>query len=180
MRSATDEVEVVWNVPVMPRNKGLILLWWTYPSHYLGDMALAEELGQMEVPVVLVQNKMDLADDVDRMDAGGFCAMKWAAMCDVSSKTGAGLHELERTLAALLLGDAAHSADTPMLFRAHQKDSMQRAATSLEHLLQNKNNSPEFLAVDLREALHAIGEITGETTPEDILDRIFASFCIGK
>ncbi|HQL96283.1 MAG TPA: hypothetical protein PL005_16535, partial [Candidatus Hydrogenedentes bacterium] len=33
---------------------------------------------------------------------------------------------------------------------------------------------------DLRAALHALGEITGETTPEDLLDRIFASFCIGK
>jgi tRNA modification GTPase len=123
---------------------------------------------------------MDLLDDMDRMDAGEFCAVKLAAMCDVSAMTGAGLHELEHTLAALLLGDAARSADAPMLFRAHQKDSMRRAAASLERLLKNSNASPEFLAVDLREALHAIGEITGETTPEDILDRIFASFCIGK
>ena len=40
--------------------------------------------------------------------------------------------------------------------------------------------SPEFLSIDLRDALAALGEITGETTAEDVLERIFASFCIGK
>jgi tRNA modification GTPase len=40
--------------------------------------------------------------------------------------------------------------------------------------------SPEFISVDLGQALHALGEIVGETTPEDILDRIFSQFCIGK
>jgi tRNA modification GTPase len=39
---------------------------------------------------------------------------------------------------------------------------------------------PELLAVELREALHALGQITGETTADDILDRIFEQFCIGK
>jgi tRNA modification GTPase len=38
----------------------------------------------------------------------------------------------------------------------------------------------ELLAIDLRDSLAAIGEITGETTPDDILDLIFSSFCIGK
>jgi tRNA modification GTPase len=40
--------------------------------------------------------------------------------------------------------------------------------------------SPEILSVDLRDALSALGEITGETTPDDVLDLIFSSFCIGK
>jgi tRNA modification GTPase len=38
----------------------------------------------------------------------------------------------------------------------------------------------ELLALDLREALHALGEVTGETTPDDILDLVFGQFCIGK
>jgi tRNA modification GTPase len=43
-----------------------------------------------------------------------------------------------------------------------------------------ENTSPEFLSVELRDALDAIGEIQGITTPEDILNRIFSNFCIGK
>jgi tRNA modification GTPase len=67
-----------------------------------------------------------------------------------------------------------------MLTRLHQKDSLRRAADCIAHLLEDPTRSPEFLALDLQEALDAIGEITGETTPDDILGAIFASFCIGK
>ncbi len=42
------------------------------------------------------------------------------------------------------------------------------------------NQEPEFLALDLKESLQALGEITGETTPDEILDQIFSRFCIGK
>jgi tRNA modification GTPase len=42
------------------------------------------------------------------------------------------------------------------------------------------NLSAEFISVDLGRALQALGEIVGETTSEDILDRIFSQFCIGK
>ena len=180
MRHATDEVEVIGveRARSAAKQAGMILFVVDASAPCTQeDRALAEELQQMETPVVLVRNKIDL---MDGMDSGDLCTVKWAAICDVSAKTGVGVHELEHTLATLSLGDAAYSADATMLFRAHQKDSMQRAATSLEHLLQNQMMSPEFLAVDLREALHAIGEITGETTPEEVLDRIFASFCIGK
>ena len=38
----------------------------------------------------------------------------------------------------------------------------------------------ELLPIDLRDALDAVGEVTGETTADDVLDRIFSSFCIGK
>ena len=183
MRSAADEVEAIGveRAKNAAQQAGMILFVVDASAPFSQeDVALAEYLARLAVPVTLVRNKMDLMDGMDKMDAGDILAVKWAAACEVSAITGAGLHELEHTLAALLLGDASRTAEEPMLSRLHQKDSIRRAATALERLFDNIDASPEFLAVDLREALQAVGEITGETTPEDVLDRIFASFCIGK
>ena len=182
MRNAKDEVEVigVQRARDAARQAGIILFVVDASTSYTREDAdLTEELAGLDIPVVLARNKSDLVD-VNAPPTNDALPLTCAATCDVSAKTGAGLHELEHRLAALLLGDAAPAADTPTLFRARQKDSMRRAAEALRRLLDAKDASPELLALDLREALEAIGEITGETTPEDVLDRIFASFCIGK
>jgi tRNA modification GTPase len=140
------------------------------------DGRLADELESIETPVWLVLNKVDIAPDA----APPPWAARFRGISRVAAKTGEGLGDLEKDLAALLLGGAPIAPDQGMITRAHQRDSLRRAAASLEQLLGHFDASPEFLSIDLREALNALGEITGETTPEDILDRVFSSFCIGK
>ena len=140
------------------------------------DRALAQELRVHEVPVWVAWNKVDLSPN----SASPAWAAEFAGLTRLSAKTGQGLADLEHGLAKLLLGDAPIAPDQRMLTRVHQRDSIRRAADALGSLLGNFDASPEFLSIDLREAVNALGEITGETTPEDVLDRIFASFCIGK
>ena len=55
---------------------------------------------------------------------------------------------------------------------------LRRVAVTTAPLIESL--PPEFLALELREALHAIGEITGETTPDEVLEQIFSKFCVGK
>ena len=145
------------------------------------DHALAQELAALEAPVVTTLNKIDIApaaQEAELETAGG--RERFATIARVSALTNEGLKELEATVGRLLLGNAHLAAADAMLTRAHQQDSLRRAAASVQHVLDNRALSPEFLAYDLREALEALGEITGETTPEDILDTIFSKFCIGK
>jgi len=60
--------------------------------------------------------------------------------------------------------------------------ALQNSQESLERAISawQAGISADLFAIDLREALIALGEITGETVTEDIIDKIFAEFCIGK
>ena len=140
------------------------------------DQALFRELQALEIPVVIALNKCDLISEP--------VVPEWAteatACQTVSALTGDGLSTLEATLGSILLGGANVAADEALVNRLHQQDSLRRAAECVERFLGGAGISPEFLALDLQEALQALGEITGETTPDDVLAAIFGSFCIGK
>ena len=66
--------------------------------------------------------------------------------------------------------------------RRRHLDALNRALTAMREARANlqQQRSGEFIAEDLRQAQQALGEITGEFTTEDLLERIFTSFCIGK
>ncbi|NIA16226.1 MAG: tRNA uridine-5-carboxymethylaminomethyl(34) synthesis GTPase MnmE [Nitrospiraceae bacterium] len=140
------------------------------------DRVLMHELREGDTPVWIAFNKMDLVPEATLpREAQGF-----AGVTPLSAQTTDGLHRIEDGLAGLLLGGATPSPEQQMLTRAHQRDSLRRAAEALVRLLANFDASPEFLSIDLHDAIGALGEITGETTPDDVLERIFSSFCIGK
>ena len=76
------------------------------------------------------------------------------------------------------------SAETSsaIINRLRHKVSLEKAMGLVEQAIHGLEDglSVEFAALDVREALDNLGEVLGETTPEDILDQIFSEFCIGK
>ena len=141
------------------------------------DETLAAELKDIGQPVWLVLNKQDL---VTHPVPAPTWLDTFAGKTSLSAKTTDGLTALEESLSHLLLGGMATSAGEALITRAHQRDSLRRAAENLTALMDHFEASPEFLSLDLRAALDALGEITGETTPDDVLEHIFSTFCIGK
>ncbi len=100
----------------------------------------------------------------------------------VSAKFGEGIAVLKEKIYDLVLekageqdGDVLINSLRHKMALARTRQQVSRALASLQEGL-----SQEFAALDIREALEALGEIAGETVTEDILDRIFSSFCIGK
>ena len=99
-----------------------------------------------------------------------------------STLTGEGLPALEGTIAHLVLaGKTLHSASVLVTSARHQ-EALRRAAAHLHaSLLSLERKLPlDFASIDLRAAYETLGEITGETASDDLLDRIFSEFCIGK
>jgi len=125
------------------------------------------------VPCIGVFNKTDLARAAG---SGG----KTVHDVHLSAKTGQGLDRLVRLIRKVVgagaAGEGAFSA------RARHIEALRRTRARLEQGRRQlaHENAPETLAEELRLAQKALGEITGEYLPDDLLGAIFSSFCIGK
>src|SRR5271169_882403 len=98
----------------------------------------------------------------------------------VSAVTGEGLDALRALLAARL---SLVEAEGELLVLERHREALASAALSLREaaeLARRDYGAPELVAVRVREALSALGAITGQTATEELLDRIFATFCVGK
>ena len=136
------------------------------------QMALRAEIPN-NIPCIVVSNKIDLSAakvDVDEK----------ALTIGVSAKTGQGLRELVGLIKTTV--GAAASQEGVFSARTRHLDALKRTrehvATGSRQLQQF--NAPELLAEELRLAQKALGEITGQFLPDDLLGEIFSSFCIGK
>jgi tRNA modification GTPase len=100
----------------------------------------------------------------------------------ISAATGEGMEALQQTIISRFQGGAGDPGETVLLSDQRHYQALRKARGAMEACLDEMHagSSPEFLAMELRIALAALGEITGETASEDILERIFSRFCIGK
>jgi len=121
-----------------------------------------------------VANKCDLGSHPGFGDDAGWIR--------VSCRTGEGLEGLRGAMTdALGQSGAAMHAEEIAVSARHQ-DALRRATGAMSNaLLSLREARPlDLAAADLRVAFNAVGEIVGRTTTEDLLDRIFGTFCIGK
>ena len=99
----------------------------------------------------------------------------------LSAKTGDGLKALENKLLELVNLDAISGEDVVVTNSRHY-DSLTKANASIVSAQQGLQNgiTGDFIAMDIRQALHYLGEITGEISNDELLGNIFSNFCIGK
>ncbi|MDO9229381.1 MAG: tRNA uridine-5-carboxymethylaminomethyl(34) synthesis GTPase MnmE [Syntrophales bacterium] len=133
-------------------------------------------------PMIAVLNKSDLPQRLDEKSLLGLLPEGTPPAIRISAKYGDGLDRLTTALRDLVLATPAEELPEAMIAHLHQKTALEKASAGLararEGLLAALPH--EFVALEVREALNALGEITGKTTSEEVLDRIFANFCIGK
>ena len=100
----------------------------------------------------------------------------------ISVRTEAGLDALRLSIQLQLAHRALEPTESVAITKVRHRDALERAEASLAEALDSVRNGvdPEFIAMDLRGAADALGEVTGAITSDDILHRIFSEFCIGK
>ncbi|MGQ9502108.1 MAG: tRNA uridine-5-carboxymethylaminomethyl(34) synthesis GTPase MnmE [Anaerolineae bacterium] len=142
------------------------------------DFEIATLIG--EQPAVVAVNKCDLPAST-RADTTR-SILPSAPHVRISALTGQGIEDLESTILEKILGGQVLTSDMPLVSNARHKAAISQAR---EHVLaaiegHQKGLSTDLVAIDVREAVDALGEITGETVTTDLLETIFSQFCIGK
>jgi tRNA modification GTPase len=124
-------------------------------------------------PVVIVMTKADLVPVPRPPSPVSF----------VSVVTGEGLAELRRRLAESAFGRLLSLGDVePVVTRARHRAALERALAEVDafHIARERGVDAAAAATHLRAALGALDELIGAVTPDDVLDRLFATFCVGK
>lgn len=121
--------------------------------------------------IIKVLNKVDLKrESFESFDA------------KISAVTGQGVHELVTLIQRKALGSSNYTEHTAIVTNDRHFESLRRASENLSAALTSIDGkmSGEFISVDLRNAESSLAEIIGVVTTDDILNNIFAKFCIGK
>jgi len=141
------------------------------------DCRVAADVAAAGRPAILVANKADLPA-VDRHAA----VLPSAPLARVSALTGAGIDALEeRMLETILAGPATPGAE-PLASNPRHRDLFRRALGHVEAAAAAlaEGLEADLVAIDVSEAVTALGQVTGETAGEELLETIFSAYCIGK
>lgn len=134
-----------------------------------------------EKVLITAVNKADLSQ---RIDIGEL--KKLLPGCDpvaVSAKTGTGMDLIEESIARFAQSRVSGSSRNDIIIAdLRQRDCLEKAAAAISRAASGLSEglTADIIIIEVRDALAALGEITGDNTDKEIIDRIFANFCIGK
>ena len=107
---------------------------------------------------------------------------KGKTIIEISALKGQGLEKLEDEIYQMVYGGQVSAGDTGLVSNIRHKNLLERALESVNITIETiKEALPlELISIDLKDCWDLLGQITGDTIEEDIIDQIFANFCIGK
>lgn len=180
IREARDRIEEI-GIKFTRQNieKADLLLFVIDGSAPLGDEDRSIYREIRHKPAIAVLNKMDVGlkvfpDQVKRLFSP-------KEVVTISALEGTNIESLRKAIFSALIGQSG-DVDWKIVPNARHYAILSRLLVMICQAIENlgRGTSPDIVAIDIREALECLDEITGRTTPDDILDHIFSRFCIGK
>ncbi|MBI4619971.1 MAG: tRNA uridine-5-carboxymethylaminomethyl(34) synthesis GTPase MnmE [Desulfobacterales bacterium] len=136
--------------------------------------------GLIDKKVVIALNKIDLVQESSISKAKD--KLKNYPIVPISALYSQGIEELKEAVFSAIIQHKLESPPSVFITNIRHKIALEKTLDNLAHAEESliKEMSQEFTALDIQLSLKCLGEIVGETTSDDILDRIFSGFCIGK
>lgn len=180
IRETEDSIEAKGVAKTFEKIKQSAIILYLYDSVETSGLELEQILADLQViadstgsKLIAVANKSD--KNTANNSNAGFSPIA------ISALTGAGINELQKALLDTINYHALQEGDV-IVSNLRHVNSLQAAHEALQRVLNGIHNpiTSDFLALDIKQALHHLGEITGSISTDDLLDNIFSKFCIGK
>lgn len=178
IRETEDVVEKIGIKRTFDKIEKARLIIYLFDSQHV-DLAELEKIKERYPlkQILPICNKMDLLDQhqIDKLK------IEIPNVLFLSAKHGTGIKELESHLLGLV-DSGALSGDTTIISNSRHYDALLKALEEIQKVKEGLEMelSSDLMAIDIRQALYHLGEITGSVTTDDLLGNIFSNFCIGK
>jgi tRNA modification GTPase len=180
IREAGDEIERIGVEKTMQKIQQSAMVVYLFDVNELNADEVLKDIEAFRlkgIPLIIAANKIDDKDTA-------FLHKKFNKLENivfVSAKESLHIEQLKEKLLEAVLSNEIKMPDNVVTNSRHF-DALQRTGIALTDALNGieQQYSKELIALDIRQALNVLGEITGEITNEDLLDNIFSKFCIGK
>jgi len=179
LREATDTIEQIGVKRTLEKISQSALLIYVFDAEKITIEELNNDIVSLQrpnIPMMLVANKIDLLTDEQLV-----ALPNTNSSILISAKEKKHIDELKNKIYYAAVKEKL-SDDETLVTNVRHLEALQKTEEALLRLLNGIDTSvtSDFLAMDIKQALHYLGEITGAVTTDDLLDNIFSKFCIGK
>ncbi len=186
IREATDAIEKIGVERTMEKISQSALLIYVFDAATIKADELPQDIENLQKPgvkMLIAANKTDLlSSEVNPSDfqLSDFRTFGLSDFINISAKEKLNIDDLKQHIYSAAIKDQLNGEET-LVTNIRHLEALQKTEDALNRVLNGMDSvTSDFLSLDIKQALHYLGQITGEVTTDDLLENIFSKFCIGK
>jgi tRNA modification GTPase len=181
IREATDAIEQIGVQRTMEKISQSALLIYLFDAAQITIEELKQDIESLQKPginMLVVANKSDLPEQASKLS--DFRTSGLSDFLSISAREKLHIDELKNAVYRAAIKSQLNDDET-LVTNIRHLEALQKTEEALIRVLNGMDSvTSDFLAMDIKQALHYLGEITGAVTTDDLLENIFSKFCIGK
>jgi tRNA modification GTPase len=178
IREATDAIEQIGVQRTMEKISQSALLIYVYDASAITLEELNQDIASLQKPGITM---ISVANKIDLLNSEEIAALPHTqSEVVISAKEKFHIDDLKHKIYHLAIKEKL-TGDETLVTNIRHLEALQKTEEALTRVMAGIDNvTSDFLSMDIKQALHYLGEITGAVTTDDLLENIFSKFCIGK